>query len=54
MPVIFEEIDAEISDDQTRAPETSQAKPANSAELADLLRREIALIEARHRRLVAD
>jgi len=54
MAVMFEQIDAEISDEPSRAPQAQPAKATDPAELADQIRREIALIEARYRRLVAD
>jgi hypothetical protein len=53
-PVMFEQVDAEITDERQRTPEPTQAKPANSTELADQVRRELALIESRRSRLVVD
>jgi hypothetical protein len=53
-PIQFEQIDAEISDTQAREPEAPAAKKSNPAELVEQALREIAAMEARTRRLVAD
>jgi hypothetical protein len=53
-PVLFEQIDAEITDERKSAPEAPPAKPPNPAELPDQIRRELALIESRCSRLAAN
>jgi hypothetical protein len=50
---MFEQIDAEITDERKSAPEAPAAKPPSPAELADQIRRELALIESRCSRLAA-
>jgi hypothetical protein len=50
---MFEQIDAEITDERKSAPEAPPAKPPGPAELPDQIRRELALIESRCSRLVA-
>ena len=54
-PVMFEQIDAEITDE--RRSEPAAAPPATSPDpiaLADQIRRELALIELRRSRLLAN
>jgi hypothetical protein len=54
MAVMFEQIDAEISDQPSPAPQAQPARTNDPAELANQIRREIALMESRYRRLIAD
>ena len=56
MSIVFEEIDTEIAPEPPsaappREPESAQPHPAA---LADSVRRELALIDARRMRLIAD
>ena len=53
-PVMFEQIDAEITDEH---PSQAQAPPATSPNpiaISDQIRRELAVIEMRRSRLLAD
>jgi hypothetical protein len=50
---MFEQIDAEITDERKSALEAPPAKPPSTVGLADQIRHELALIEARCSRLVA-
>jgi hypothetical protein len=54
MPVMFEEIEAEIADERRTEPEPPTPKPPHPGELGDQIRRELALIEVRRSRLIAD
>jgi hypothetical protein len=51
---MFEQIDAEITDERRSAAEAPPAKPPSPVELPDQIRRELALIETRCSRLVAN
>lgn len=53
-PVMFEQIDAEITDERKSEPEASPAKTPSAFALADQIRRELALIESRCSRLAAN
>jgi len=54
-PVMFEQIDAEITDERRAEPVAAQAAPPpNPAALADKIRRELAVIEMRRHRVRAD
>jgi hypothetical protein len=54
-PVMFEQIDAEITDEGGSEPAAAPtAMPPNPIALADQIRRELALIELRRSRLLAD
>ena len=56
MPVVFEEIDTEITPEPRAEPQVAEAQSAapHPAEFADRLRRELMIIEARRMRLLAD
>jgi hypothetical protein len=56
MPVVFDEVNAEISPERrSDAEPPAVTSPAtNPAELADKLRRELAVLEQRRARLSAD
>jgi hypothetical protein len=54
-PVMFEQIDAEITDERgSEQAAVPAAPPPNPIALADQIRRELALIEVRRSRLLAD
>ena len=53
-PVMFEQIDAEITDERRADPTAAAAPPPNPAALADKIRRELAVIEMRRNRVQAD
>lgn len=55
-PVMFEQIDAEITDERRGEPTAAAPMPPtpNAAAIADQIRRELALIELRRHRVLAD
>jgi hypothetical protein len=54
-PVMFEQIDAEITDERRTEPAGAATPPPPSpAALADKIRRELAVIEMRRDRVLAD
>jgi hypothetical protein len=53
-PVMFEQIDAEITDEPRSQAQAPPATPPNPIAIADQIRRELAVIEMRHSRLLAD
>ncbi len=55
-PVMFEQIDAEITDERRGEPAAAAPMPPtpNTAAIADQIRRELALIELRRHRVLAD
>ena len=56
MPVVFDEVNAEIKPERRgdAEPPAATGQATNPAELADQLRRELALLEQRRARLSAD
>ena len=54
MSVVFEQIDAEIANEPTAKPVPASADAAKPGETIDMIRRELALVEQRSRRLLAD
>lgn len=57
MPVVFDEIQTEIAPErrgESETPTSPQPAAPNPDDLADRLHRELALIEARRKRLAAD
>ncbi|HEX2727325.1 MAG TPA: hypothetical protein VHN20_16005 [Beijerinckiaceae bacterium] len=54
MPVQFEEINAEITDERRREPDEPPSRTPDPLEVAEQIRHELALIEARRARLAAD
>jgi hypothetical protein len=53
-PVMFEQIDAEITHERRSEAKAPPATPPNPIAIADQIRRELAVIEMRHSRLLAD
>jgi hypothetical protein len=53
-PVMFEQIDAEITDERRSQAEAPPPTPPNPTAMADQIRREFAVIEMRRSRLLAD
>jgi hypothetical protein len=53
-PVLFEQIDAEITDERGGEPAAAPPQPPNPIALADKIRRELAVIEMRRNRVQAD
>jgi hypothetical protein len=51
---MFEQIDAEITDQRSEPAAAPMAAPTNPAAVADQIRRELALIELRRNRTFAD
>ena len=53
-PVMFEQIDAEITGENRSQADAPPVAPPNPTAIADHIRRELAVIEMRRRRLLAD
>jgi hypothetical protein len=53
-PVMFEQIDAEITHERRSEAQAPPATPPNPIAIADQIRRELAVIEMRRSRLLAD
>jgi hypothetical protein len=51
---MFEQIDAEITDEQRNQAQAPPVTPPNPTAIGDQIRRELAVIEMRHSRLLAD
>jgi hypothetical protein len=53
-PVMFEQIDAEITDEQRNQAQAPPVTPPNPTAITDQIRRELAVIEMRRSRLLTD